>query len=46
MSRDYGLAVEFAVCSLQFTLEGQEGHPAVSDLWQGFFPLKIVQPHV
>ena len=34
------------VCSLQFTLEGQEGRPAVSDLWQGFFPLKIVQPHV
>lgn len=34
------------VCSLQFMLEGQEGRPAVSDLWQGFFPLKIVQPHV
>ena len=31
---------------LQFTFERQEGLPAVSDLRQGFVPLKIVQPHV
>ena len=31
------------VCSLQFT---QEGLLAVSDLRQGFLPLKIVQPRV
>ena len=34
------------VCSLQFTFRRQEGLPAVSDLRQGFLPLKIVQPHV
>ena len=34
------------VCSLQFTFEPQEGLPAVSDLLQGFLPLKIVQPCV
>ena len=33
-------------CSLQFTFEPQEGLPAVSDLRQGFLPLKIVQPRV
>ena len=34
------------VCSLQFTFERQEGLPAVSDLRQGFLPLKIAQPCV
>ena len=34
------------VCSLSFTFERQEGLPAISDFWQGFLPLKIVQPRV
>ena len=34
------------VCSLQFSFEPQEGLPAVSDLPQGFLPLKIVQSRV
>ena len=34
------------VCSLQFMFEPQEGLPAVSDLWQGFLPQKVVQPRV
>ena len=34
------------VCSLQFTFERQEGLLAISDFWQGFLPLKIVQPRV
>ena len=32
------------VCRLQFPFERQEGLPAVSDLGQGFLPLKIAQP--
>ena len=34
------------VCSLQFTFERQQRLLAVSDLRQGFLPLKIVQPRV
>ena len=46
MSRDHGLAVTFAVCSLQFTFEPRGKLPAVSDLRQGILPLKMVQPRV
>ena len=35
MSRNHLLAVTFAVCSLQFTFEPQEGLPAVSHLRPG-----------
>ena len=45
MSRDHGLAVTLAVCSLQFTFEPQEGLPAVSDLRQGFLPQKNSPPY-
>ena len=34
------------VFSWQFTCERQEGLPAVSDLRQGFLPLKFAQPRV
>ena len=44
MSRDHGFKVAFAVCNLR--LNGRMDILRVSDLRQGFFPLKSVQPHV
>ena len=44
MSRDHGLAVAFAVCSSR--LNGRKDVQRISDLRQGFLPLKSVQPHV
>ena len=44
MSRDHGFKVAFAVCSLR--LNSRKVVQRVSDLRQGFLPLKSVQPHV
>ena len=42
MRTSSGLLVTFAVCSLQFKFEWQEGLTAVGDLQEFFWPLTII----